>query len=69
MIVVDVMQQNLIPPQGVEGSRGQVIREPESDIFYYNGNFDLVFQREEEFHLASSAHQNKGWDSERHSRG
>ncbi|GJR18310.1 hypothetical protein Tco_0966837 [Tanacetum coccineum] len=53
--VVDVMQQNLIPPQGVEGSRGRVIREPELDIFYYNGNFDLVFQREEEFHLASTA--------------
>ncbi|GKC65268.1 hypothetical protein Tco_1097866 [Tanacetum coccineum] len=53
--VVDMMQQNLIPPQGVEGSRGRVIREPELDIFYYNGNFDLAFQSEEEFHLASIA--------------
>ncbi|GJT67331.1 hypothetical protein Tco_1018811 [Tanacetum coccineum] len=41
--------------QGVEGSRGRVIREPELDIFYYNGNFDLAFQSEEEFHLASIA--------------
>ncbi|GJZ24046.1 hypothetical protein Tco_0561505 [Tanacetum coccineum] len=45
---------NLIPPK-VEGSRGRVIREPELDIFYYNGNFDLAFQSEEEFHLASIA--------------
>ncbi|GJS81558.1 retrovirus-related pol polyprotein from transposon TNT 1-94 [Tanacetum coccineum] len=27
-------------------------QEPESGIFFYNGNFNLVFQREEEFHLA-----------------
>ncbi|GJU76391.1 hypothetical protein Tco_1273461 [Tanacetum coccineum] len=53
-IVVDGMQTNLIPPLGIKGSRGQVIREPESGIFYYNGNFDLVFQREEEFHLATN---------------
>ncbi|GJW97685.1 hypothetical protein Tco_0179493 [Tanacetum coccineum] len=25
------------------------------EIFFYNGNFDLVFQREEEFHLATTA--------------
>ncbi|GKG03074.1 hypothetical protein Tco_0310710, partial [Tanacetum coccineum] len=54
-IVVDGMQRNLIPPPGVEGTRGLVIREPESGIFFYNGNFDLVFQREEEFHLATTA--------------
>nr|GEX91345.1 hypothetical protein [Tanacetum cinerariifolium] len=54
-IVVDGLQRNLIPPPGIEGSRGRVIREPESGIFYYNGNFDLVFQREEEFHLATTA--------------
>ncbi|GJU47048.1 hypothetical protein Tco_1204314 [Tanacetum coccineum] len=46
---------NLIPPIGIEGSRGRVIIEPESGIFYYNGNFDLVFQREEEFHKATTA--------------
>nr|GEX75614.1 hypothetical protein [Tanacetum cinerariifolium] len=54
-IVVDGMQKNLIPPSSVVGSRGQVIREPESRIFFYNENFDLVFQREEEFHLATTA--------------
>ncbi|GJS50922.1 hypothetical protein Tco_0624284 [Tanacetum coccineum] len=54
-IVVDGMQRNLILPSGIEGSRGRVIREPESWIFFYNGNFDLVFQREEEFHLATTA--------------
>nr|GEV03367.1 hypothetical protein [Tanacetum cinerariifolium] len=34
-IVVDGMQRSLIPPSGIEGSRGRVIREPESGIFYY----------------------------------
>ncbi|GKD13770.1 hypothetical protein Tco_1198177 [Tanacetum coccineum] len=42
-IVVDGIHRNLIPPPGFEGSRGLVIREPESWIFFYNGNFDLVF--------------------------
>ncbi|GJV53928.1 hypothetical protein Tco_1449669 [Tanacetum coccineum] len=42
------MKRNLIPPQGVVGSHGLVITEPEEGIFYYNGNFDLVFQRENE---------------------
>nr|GEV07051.1 hypothetical protein [Tanacetum cinerariifolium] len=54
-IVVDGMHRNLIPSLGIVGSRGQVIKEPESGIFFYNGNFDLVFQREEEFHLATTA--------------
>ncbi|GKD37492.1 hypothetical protein Tco_1257699, partial [Tanacetum coccineum] len=53
-IVVDGMHRNLIPPPGIKGSRGRVIREPKSGIFYYNGNFNLVFQREEEFHLATT---------------
>ncbi|GJY86334.1 putative reverse transcriptase domain-containing protein [Tanacetum coccineum] len=53
-IVVDRMHRNLIPPPGIKGSRGRVIREPKSGIFYYNGNFNLVFQREEEFHLATT---------------
>ncbi|GKE86638.1 hypothetical protein Tco_1560380, partial [Tanacetum coccineum] len=39
----------------VVGSRGLVITEPESGIFYYNGNYDLVFQRENELHLATTA--------------
>ncbi|GKE01393.1 hypothetical protein Tco_1389376 [Tanacetum coccineum] len=54
-IVVNGMHRNLIPPSWVEGSRWLVIREPKSGIFFYNGNFDLVFQREEEFHLATTA--------------
>ncbi|GJW61331.1 retrovirus-related pol polyprotein from transposon TNT 1-94 [Tanacetum coccineum] len=54
-IVVDEMHRNLVPPPGVEGSRGLVISEPESGIFFYNRKFDLVFQREEEFHLATTA--------------
>ncbi|GJY16706.1 hypothetical protein Tco_0387128 [Tanacetum coccineum] len=53
-IVVDGMHRNLIPPPRVEGSRRLVIKEPESRIFFYNGNFNLVFQREEEFHLATT---------------
>ncbi|GKB48577.1 hypothetical protein Tco_0899330, partial [Tanacetum coccineum] len=39
----------------IKGSRGRVFKEPESGIFFYNGNFDLVFQREEEFCLATTA--------------
>nr|GEU45717.1 hypothetical protein [Tanacetum cinerariifolium] len=39
---------------GVMASRGLVIKEPESWIFFYNGNFDLVLQREEEFNLATT---------------
>nr|GEX19534.1 hypothetical protein [Tanacetum cinerariifolium] len=42
-IVVDGMHRNLVPLSGIVGSRGQVIREPESGIFFYNGKFDLVF--------------------------
>nr|GEU93619.1 hypothetical protein [Tanacetum cinerariifolium] len=54
-IVVDGMHRNLVPPPGVEGFRGLVISEPELGIFFYNGNFNLVFQREEEFKLATTA--------------
>ncbi|GJU58320.1 hypothetical protein Tco_1236086 [Tanacetum coccineum] len=54
-ITMDGMHINLTLPPGIEGSRGRVITEPESMIFFYNGNFDLVFQREEEFHLATNA--------------
>ncbi|GJU95441.1 hypothetical protein Tco_1320197 [Tanacetum coccineum] len=54
-IVVGRMHRNLVPPPGVEGRKGLVIREPESGIFFYNVNFDLVFQREEEFHLATTS--------------
>nr|GFA71145.1 hypothetical protein [Tanacetum cinerariifolium] len=54
-IIVDGMHRNLIPPQVVVGSRGLVIEEPESRIFFYIGNFDLVFPREEEFYLATTA--------------
>nr|GEZ29111.1 hypothetical protein [Tanacetum cinerariifolium]GEZ29121.1 hypothetical protein [Tanacetum cinerariifolium] len=54
-IVVDRTHRNLGPPPRVEGSKGLVIREPESEIFFYNGNFHLVFQKEEEFHVATIA--------------
>nr|GEV04379.1 hypothetical protein [Tanacetum cinerariifolium] len=54
-IMVDGMHRNTVPPLRVEVSRGLVIRELESGIFFYNGNFDLVFQKEEEFHLAITA--------------
>ncbi|GJW07433.1 hypothetical protein Tco_1569856 [Tanacetum coccineum] len=53
-IVVDGMHRNVIPPTGVEGRRGLVIRELKAVIFYYNGNYDLVFQRQLEFHLATT---------------
>ncbi|GKB71546.1 hypothetical protein Tco_0932958 [Tanacetum coccineum] len=50
-IIVDGVYRNLTPPEGVIRSAGLVIREPKSGIFVYNGNFDLVFQRESKFHL------------------
>ncbi|GKB00338.1 hypothetical protein Tco_0828331 [Tanacetum coccineum] len=53
-IVVDGMHRNLVPPPGVVPPEGLVISKPESRIFFYNGNFDLVFQRESEFHLATT---------------
>ncbi|GJR67379.1 hypothetical protein Tco_0013444 [Tanacetum coccineum] len=53
-IVVDRMHKNLIHPLKVEGRKRLVITEPGSGVFFYNGSFDLVFQREEEFHLATT---------------
>ncbi|GKB71222.1 phospholipase-like protein, partial [Tanacetum coccineum] len=53
-IKVDGIKRNLIPPPGVEGRKGLVIKELEEGIFYYDGNFDLVFQRVSEFHLATT---------------
>ncbi|GJT67741.1 hypothetical protein Tco_1019221 [Tanacetum coccineum] len=40
-VVVDGMHKNLVPPPGIEGRQGLVIREPESGIFFYNRNWDL----------------------------
>ncbi|GJU74346.1 hypothetical protein Tco_1265751 [Tanacetum coccineum] len=53
-VLVDGMHRNLVPPPRVKGRIGMVIREPELGVFFYNENFDLVFQREEEFHLATT---------------
>ncbi|GKD82726.1 hypothetical protein Tco_1349565 [Tanacetum coccineum] len=46
--------QNLVPRSGVVASEGLAIREPESGLIFYNGNSDLIFQREEEYHLATN---------------
>ncbi|GJZ42638.1 hypothetical protein Tco_0589893 [Tanacetum coccineum] len=54
-IRVSGMKRKLIPSQGVVGSPGLVITKPEAGIFYCNGNFDLFFQREDEFHLATTS--------------
>ncbi|GJZ57817.1 hypothetical protein Tco_0613311 [Tanacetum coccineum] len=53
-IMVDGMQRNLSLPEEVIGKVGLVIKEPEARIFLYNGLFDLVFQRRNEYHLAST---------------
>nr|GEY58574.1 hypothetical protein [Tanacetum cinerariifolium] len=45
-IVVDGVQRNLTIPEGEVGKAGMVIKEPEAGIFLYNGNFDMVFQKE-----------------------
>ncbi|GJS40082.1 hypothetical protein Tco_0565125 [Tanacetum coccineum] len=49
---VDGMNGNLIPPTGIMPIQGLVINEPESGIFFMNGNTNIGFQRESEFHLA-----------------
>nr|GEU51680.1 hypothetical protein [Tanacetum cinerariifolium] len=50
-VKVDVMDINLIPPSGIMPIQGLVINEPESGIFFMNGNTDICFQRESELHL------------------
>ncbi|GKA01187.1 hypothetical protein Tco_0673852 [Tanacetum coccineum] len=52
---VDGMKRNLAPPLGIESRKGLDIKEPKEGIFYYNGNFDLVFQRVSKLHLATTA--------------
>ncbi|GKD06650.1 hypothetical protein Tco_1181624 [Tanacetum coccineum] len=52
--VVNGMHRNLVPPLGIEGRQGLVIRNLSRGFFFYNGNWDLVFQREEEFYLATT---------------
>ncbi|GJZ78589.1 hypothetical protein Tco_0643426 [Tanacetum coccineum] len=46
--------RNIIPPPRIKGRKGLVIKEPKSGAMFYSGNFDLAFQREEEFHLATT---------------
>ncbi|GJU69136.1 hypothetical protein Tco_1255395 [Tanacetum coccineum] len=53
-IHVDETQRNLTLPPGVVGKSRLVIREPEAGFFYFNANFDLVFQRESEFYKTST---------------
>ncbi|GKG03427.1 hypothetical protein Tco_0311063 [Tanacetum coccineum] len=48
---VNGMDRNLILPLGVLPIKGLVINEPESGIFFMNGNTEIGFQRESEFHL------------------
>ncbi|GJR55107.1 retrovirus-related pol polyprotein from transposon TNT 1-94 [Tanacetum coccineum] len=48
---VDGIDRNLIPPPGIMPIQGLVINEHESGIFFMNGNTDIAFQRESEFHL------------------
>nr|GEV33241.1 hypothetical protein [Tanacetum cinerariifolium] len=50
-ITADGMHKNLIPPLGVMPIQGLVINEPESGIFFMNGNTNIAFQRENEFYL------------------
>ncbi|GKB73104.1 hypothetical protein Tco_0934516 [Tanacetum coccineum] len=52
-VEVDGTQRNVAPPAGVIGKIKHVIRKLEAGFFYLNGNCDLVFQRESEFHITS----------------
>nr|GEV68260.1 hypothetical protein [Tanacetum cinerariifolium] len=53
-IDVDGTQRNITPPSGVVCKEGMVIRETEAGFFYFNANFDLVFQRESKCHLTNT---------------
>nr|GEV70641.1 hypothetical protein [Tanacetum cinerariifolium] len=53
-MTVDGMQRNLIPPPRVVPIDGLVITKPKSGIFFMSRNINVVFQREEEFHLATT---------------
>ncbi|GKD19225.1 hypothetical protein Tco_1208383 [Tanacetum coccineum] len=53
-ITVNGMHKNLIPPPRAVPIDGLVINKLESGIFFMNRNTDIVFQREEEFHLATT---------------
>nr|GEV26539.1 hypothetical protein [Tanacetum cinerariifolium] len=45
-VVVDGMHRNLTPPLEITfGKSDQVLENPEAGILYFNGNWDLVFQR------------------------
>nr|GEX41208.1 retrovirus-related Pol polyprotein from transposon TNT 1-94 [Tanacetum cinerariifolium] len=50
-IRVDGMNRNMIPSLGIVSIQGVFINEPKSGIFFMNGNTDMGFQRESEFHL------------------
>nr|GEV60096.1 retrovirus-related Pol polyprotein from transposon TNT 1-94 [Tanacetum cinerariifolium] len=43
--------RNLIPPPGIMPIQGVFINKPELGIFFMNGNTDIGFQSESEFHL------------------
>nr|GEY42497.1 hypothetical protein [Tanacetum cinerariifolium] len=48
---IEGMHKNLIPPSGIMPIQGLVINEPESGIFFMNGNTNIDFQRESKFHF------------------
>ncbi|GJT39130.1 hypothetical protein Tco_0938995 [Tanacetum coccineum] len=62
-IVVDGMDRNLAPPQGIVASVGLAIKEPEVGVFFYNENLDLVFQRRSGYNLATTPQLIKIQDS------
>ncbi|GJR60982.1 hypothetical protein Tco_1503144, partial [Tanacetum coccineum] len=53
-IRVDGIDRNLIPPPRVIPIQGLVINKPESRFFFMNGNTNIAFQRESEFHLTTT---------------
>nr|GEX38391.1 hypothetical protein [Tanacetum cinerariifolium] len=50
-VKIEGIHKNLIPPSGIMPIQGLVINEPESGIFFMNGNTNIDFQRERKFHL------------------
>ncbi|GJW16637.1 hypothetical protein Tco_0024073 [Tanacetum coccineum] len=49
-VVVDGMERNLLPLHGVTtGRHGEVLKQPEARILFYNANVELGFQRVSEY--------------------
>lgn len=47
-------ERNIVPPEGIHGTDGQFISEPDTRVFFLNIRGELHFQRESEVGLATT---------------